>query len=250
MHVLGVELDRGGEEVQVVAQRVEQVPGVASMMGSEALVVVATDDRRWHETAILRNVVGTPHAYESAFPEVLGTSFLERQRVDQAGQIVRVARDDLQELVHAAFQRAVVDTASIGFPETEFAPLGDESESIGHEPLVVVGLVLGPHAARSAIDHDSRALDGFDGLVAGFHTEVLEALDRGFVHAELGSAMQQGQHLGSVCEQRRAFVEGDLLDAELSTQPGKQSDQGLADGTRADHVHDRICAHGSRLLGG
>ncbi len=82
------------------------------------------------------------------------------------------------------------------------------------------------------------ALDRLARLVGRLHAEILEALGRGVVGAQLGAAPDQVDHLGAVGQQRRPLVERDLGDAERLHEVDQQAGQRLADGSRTDDVHD------------
>ncbi len=156
------------------------------------------------------------------------------QGLDEGGDVVGVARHHLDEAVVAWDQRLVVDAAGVGLAEAELAALGEKA----HRPvelLVERGLVL--VARRRAIDDDRRALERLFGLVVDLMTEVLEILSPGIVDRELGAARHQVPDTGAVGLERRALVEGHLVDAHVVLEVGEQPDQRLADGPGPDDVY-------------
>jgi hypothetical protein len=76
--------------------------------------------------------------------------------MDEDRKVVRVAGDDLEELILPAPQRAVVDPAGVRLAEAELAALGDESARVVRELAVELVLVGDADAGRRAVDHDRR----------------------------------------------------------------------------------------------
>jgi len=73
-------------------------------------------------------------ADEGASLERVAAVRLPAQRLDQGGDVVGVAGDDLDEAILAGHQRLVVDAPRVRLAEAELAPLGE----ITARPLDVV----------------------------------------------------------------------------------------------------------------
>ena len=126
VHVLRIEFDRRREQVQIQAHCAEQMPGVSRVMGSEFGVVVATHLRGGDKALFLADVAGAPQTDKTSFNQIIGRFIVQGDGVDENGQIVRVATDDLYETVLVRHEGSVVYAARIHFAETEFAPLGNK----------------------------------------------------------------------------------------------------------------------------
>ena len=66
VHVLRVDLDRGREEVQLLAEGLEEVVGVAGVMRAELGIIVLARLRRGDELLRVGDVVRAAHADELA----------------------------------------------------------------------------------------------------------------------------------------------------------------------------------------
>ncbi len=90
-------------------QGLEDVKGIVGVMRAELGVVVLAHLRGRGEVPGLRNVVRPPHADESpALERVLAAAFVA-EGLDQRGDVVGVAGDDLDESIAAGHQYFVVD---------------------------------------------------------------------------------------------------------------------------------------------
>ena len=242
VHVLGVDLERRAEEVEVVAQRLEEVPGVAGVVRAELLVLVAADFRRGDVRAVLRDVVGAADADEPPVDEVRRAAVGERDGVHEDRHVVRVAGDDLQELVGVAVERGVVDPARVRLAEAELRPLGDEAEGVVLEAFVVVDLVLGADAGGGAIDDDRRAVESLVRFELGMEADLAEGVEGLGIGDEARAAADEVRDLGAVGQQRGALVERDFVDSELVLERDEKADERFADGAGAYDVHD-LLAH-------
>src|ERR1035438_7220092 len=86
-------------------ERLVEMENVSGMMRAEFLVVVLADGRRGNVVLRLRDVVRAPHADElrSLHHQIVPR---HAERLDQDREVVRVARDDLQEAVLARDERS------------------------------------------------------------------------------------------------------------------------------------------------
>ena len=91
--------------------------------------------------------------------------------LDQGGNVVRVARHDLEEAVVARNQRLVVDATRVGLAEPQLAALGDKA--LGAVEVAVV-LLLHLVSGRGAVQDHGGALERFTRLVADLVTQRLE----------------------------------------------------------------------------
>src|SRR5688500_910190 len=204
-------------------------------MGAVLLVVVLAHLRRRDVAVALRHVVRAPHADEDGALEAEVAVALVADGANQRGDVVGVARDHLQETVLLGLQRLVVDAARVRLAEPELAALRDEAARAG-EPEVALLLVL---VSRRRAVHDHRgALERLLHGVAHLVAEALELVHALGVGRQLGAARHQVVDLGAVAGQRSAFVEGDLVDAQLVPEVREQPDQGLADRAGAHDVDD------------
>ena len=72
MHVLGVQLDRTGEETTVFEiQRPEQMVRIAGVMGPEFFVLVSTNTGGGSESSILTDIVSPTHADEICRDQII-----------------------------------------------------------------------------------------------------------------------------------------------------------------------------------
>ncbi len=155
--------------------------------------------------------------------------------LDQGGDVVGVAGDDLHEAVLAGHQRLVVDAARVGLAEAELAALGEEA---GGALEAVVDLALVLVAGRRAVDDYARPRQGLTGLEAHLVTQILEGALGVRVYRQLRPAAHQMLDSRPVRDQRRALVEGDLVDPQIVLEVGEQADQRLADRAGSHDVDD------------
>src|ERR1051325_7245713 len=158
---------------------------------------------------------------------------------------MRVAAHDLHELV-LAVEGLVVDAAGVHFAEAELAALGDEAAAVSGVAVVELFLVF--VSDRRAIDDDAGALERLLRLEVRLHTHLFEFLPPIFVNGELRAFLRERVDLRAVGEERRSFVEGDVVEAPLLAKGGEDADQGLADRPGADYVNDFfLCARHALL---
>src|SRR5438477_7848189 len=60
VHVLGIELNHGGEQIQIEAARLEEMPGIAGVVGTKLSVLMGAGLRRRNKTLLLANITRTP----------------------------------------------------------------------------------------------------------------------------------------------------------------------------------------------
>ena len=101
------------------------------MVGSEPLVLVLLHRGAGGETGVLADVVGSADAEEAAVDEVVGPVLVHRQRLDQHGDVVGVAGDDLEEPILAVHQCLVVYPPGVHLAEPELRALGHEPNRPG-----------------------------------------------------------------------------------------------------------------------
>src|SRR6266404_758420 len=149
---------------------------------------------------------------------------------------MRVATDHLNEAVVTSIQRLIVNAVGVHFSKAEFASLGNKTAAVVSVAIVIFFFVFVSHG--SAIDHYFGALEGLLRFIAGLHGQLLEAMPVHCIHAKFHAAPSQCRHFGPVGKQRRAFVKGDLVDAELLLKVGHQTDERLANGPGSDYMND------------
>ena len=221
------------------------------MVGPEALVLVPVDLRRRDERAVLADVVGAADAGEASLDEVVDTAGPEADQVDQDRQVVRVAGHDLDVLVDALLQGAIVDAAGVHLAEPEFRALGDEAQCAVRVLLVDLPLVLEPDVRRSAVDDHGRLAQRLVMLVGRLDTDVAEPAPRRIIARQASTTLDQVDHLGSIGEEGRALVEGDLVEAEQVFPVGEQADEGLQLGPDpSGHRRSEPQRHARRRLAG
>src|SRR6266540_5067389 len=137
VHVLGVQLNRRGKEIEIQPARVEQMPGVPRMMRAKLGIFVFPSFRSCDKAPFLTNIAGTPHTHKVSLDEVVWVFLMERRRLSEDGQVVGVAAHDLNEAVLAGYQRDIVDPVSIRLAKTKLAPLRQKPLGRGHvmEPV-------------------------------------------------------------------------------------------------------------------
>ena len=79
MHVLGIELNHGGKQIQVEAARVEQMPGIAGMVGPKLSVLMGTGLGRRNKTLLLADITRPPHTDKAPLKEVIGRLVVQGQ---------------------------------------------------------------------------------------------------------------------------------------------------------------------------
>ena len=72
VHVLAVHLEGGGEQVEFVAHRLEEVVGILGVVGAEPPLRMGPDLGRGDELLRLADVVGAPDAKELRLDDVIG----------------------------------------------------------------------------------------------------------------------------------------------------------------------------------
>src|SRR4029077_1820180 len=117
---------------------------------AELRVVVLAGGGSGRKARVLRHVVGSAHADEASALQDRGTRAVFAERLDQRGDVVGVAGDDLKKAVLPGDERFVVDAHGIRLSEPELAALGEEA--LGPRQTLVELPVL--VARRSAVDDD------------------------------------------------------------------------------------------------
>ncbi len=232
MHQLGRDQHYAGAEIEVHAQRLEDVEGLAGLARAEALHVVRQDLGRGEEAPLLGKVAAAAHADEARRLHLVRLP-VKAEELEDVGHAVRVAADDLDEAVLTRDQRRVVDLVDVELAEAEVGPAsGDEAHRAVH------GLVarLAAVGRGRAVDHHLRPLQRLLGVVGRVVALPNELLPHVAVDAELRAAPDQALDLGPFIAQRRALGEGNLVDAELLPEVREQPDEGLPHVARADHV--------------
>ncbi len=164
--------------------------GVPSLVRSVLGIVMLTDLRGRDVTPVFAQVVGAPHANETALIEVVFLFRTQRNGVDDRRQVVSIAAYHLDKLILLFIQGTVVDPPSIHFAKPELASLSDESTTIGGVTLIVFFLVVVTY--RCTVDDHIGSFDGFFGLVAGFHPQFSKVTPPVFIHAEPGAFLTEG----------------------------------------------------------
>lgn len=240
VHVLGIDLHGRREDVQVVPEGLEQMVGIAGVVGAEALIVVLPDHRAGDERAVLGDVVGAAKTEESTAGEVVGAVLVHRQGLDEHRDVVGVAGHHVDEAVLLADEGLVVDAPCIHLAEPELRALGQESER--PRRTVVVLLLVGV-SSRRAVDHHAGS---FDGLLGGVDRRVAHGLERVpaiVVDAEDGASLNEIPNLGALVDEGGPLVEGDLIDPEGRGVVGQEPDERLPDGPGPDDVDDLAQCH-------
>ena len=115
--------------------------------------------------------------------------------------------------------------------------------------MAAVAGALGGALATAGLGHftgtDTASVRniGLEASVARLDADVAEPAPRRVVARQARAALDQVDHLGSIREQGRALVEGDLIEAEQVFPVGEKADEGLPDGPRADDVDDSFRSH-------
>ena len=131
MHVLRVQLDRGGKEIQVQAPCVEQAPGIIRMMRAKLGIFVFPGLGGRDKTLFLANITGTSHADKAAFEQVIRRFLSECEGFRQDGQIVSITAHDLNEAILLRHQRPIVDATRIRLAKARLAPLSEKPAVVG-----------------------------------------------------------------------------------------------------------------------
>src|SRR5215510_938288 len=97
VHVLGVQLNHRGKEIEIQPARVEQMPGISRMMRAKLGIVVFPSFGSCNKTPLLTNIAGAPHTDEVSLDEVVWSFVMECQSLREDGQVVGVAAHDLNE---------------------------------------------------------------------------------------------------------------------------------------------------------
>ena len=186
------------------------------------------------------------HADEDALVQRVVAVLLVAEGLDQRRDVVRVARDDLHEVVVARDQRLVVDAPGVGLAEAELAPLRE----VPLRPRQALVALLVLVARRRTVDHDRGPLERF--VVGERHLvpQPLEVRGSVLVGGQQRAPRHQVLEAGLVGAERRALVEGDLVDPHVVTEVGEQPDQRLTDRTGAYDVNDVLHTCVSPFLGG
>ena len=213
------------------------------MVRAETGVVVLPRLRRGHEALGVGDVVRPAHADEAAGLEA-HLPAAQGQGLEEDGDVVRVAGDDLHETLVGALH-LVVDAARVRLAEAELGALGEESLRPA-AALVVLGLVF--VAGRRAVDDDGGPVERLLGGEGDAVAEPVELVARMLVDDELSAAPDQMLDHGVVFRFRSALVERDLVDAPLRLEIGEESDERLADGSRTNDVDDCLVRHNGRGL--
>src|SRR5437763_1783245 len=127
---------------------------IASVMGPEFGVVVLARFRGSDEVLRVGDVVRPAHADEAAGIEIRLAVF-PTDGFEQNGDVVRVARDDLNEAI-VGRDHLVVDSARVGLTESELRTL---RKVTARSLAALVVLVLVFQASRSAVDNNRGALN-------------------------------------------------------------------------------------------
>src|SRR5207237_4316029 len=122
MHVLGVQLNRRGKEIEIEATRVEQVPGIPRVMRAKLGIVMFPSLWRRNKTLFLADITGAPHADKAAFKQVIAGFVMQGQGFREHSEVVRVTTDDLDETILPRHQGCIVDATRIRLPKPEFTP--------------------------------------------------------------------------------------------------------------------------------
>ena len=154
-----------------------------------------------------------------------------------------VARDDLDVLIDAVLEGAVVDPARVHLAKAEFRPLRDEAQCVVRVFFVDLLLVLQADVRGSAVDDHGCLPEGLVVLTGRLDPDFAKAAPRRLIARQARAAPHQVDDLGAVGQQGGSFVEGDLVESEQILFIGKQSDQGLADRSGADNVYDLLQGH-------
>src|SRR5712691_4027655 len=73
MHILCVQLNRRGKEIEIEATRVEQVPGIPRVMRAKLRIVMFPSLWRRNKTLRLAEIARAPHADKAAFKQIIGS---------------------------------------------------------------------------------------------------------------------------------------------------------------------------------
>ena len=79
MHVLCVQLNRRGKEIEIEPTRVEQVPGIPRVMRAKLRIVMFPSLWRRNKTLCLAEITGAPHTDKAAFKQVIGGFVMQGQ---------------------------------------------------------------------------------------------------------------------------------------------------------------------------
>src|SRR6185436_2279151 len=136
--------------------RLEHAMRVVRVVRAEPRIIMLPRFRRRDVRLDVRDVVRAAHADEAAGFEI-DLSVLRRERLDEHGDVVRVAGDDLHEALVDALH-FLVDPARVRLPESEFRSLREETL---RTPDAIVVLRFVVVAGWRAVDDDGGALERF-----------------------------------------------------------------------------------------
>ncbi len=204
------------------------------MVGAKPLVAVDAHRRACDETGVLGDVIGPPDAQEAAVGQVARAVGVHCEGLQEHGDVVGVAAHDVEESVFAGDQGVVVDPSGVHLPESVFGPLRHEAYGPGRR---LIELVLHLVADRGAVDDDGGLLYGFDGLVLGSETKLLEVLLALVIDGKNGATALEICDLGLLGDQRCPLVERDFVDPEVLLVVGEQADEWLTDRAGAHDVN-------------
>src|ERR1043165_1639647 len=153
------------------------------MMRAELRVVVLAGLGGGHEALGVGDVVRAAHADEAAAREA-HLPVTQGKGLEEHGDVVRVAGDDLDEAVVGALH-LVVDAARVRLAEAELGALREEALRPA-AALVVLGLVV--VARRRAVDDDGGAIERLFGGEGDAVAEAVELVAGGLVDDELAAA--------------------------------------------------------------
>src|SRR5690348_14976689 len=153
--------------------------GIAALVGAELGVIVFSGFGSGNEFSLLAQIVSAAHTNESPFFEVVFFLRTKGDRIDQNREVMRIAADDLNELILAFHQRLVVDATGVHLSETVFAALCNKTAPIASVFIVKLFLVFVPY--RRAVDNHRSSLDCLLGLVSRRHPHLREFLPAVFI---------------------------------------------------------------------
>ena len=86
VHILGIELNHGRKQIQVEAARLEEMPGIAGVVGTKLCILMGADLGRRNKTLLLTDITRTPHTDKTPFKEIIGRLVVQGQGL-QLGQL-------------------------------------------------------------------------------------------------------------------------------------------------------------------
>ena len=196
---------------------------------------MTADARRRNKALLLGHVIRPPHADESAPLESHAAVLFAGQSLEQRGDVVSVAGDDLDEAVLTGNQRLVIDAASVGLAEALLRALCQETLGSRQRAVVVLFPLI---TDRRAVDDHGRALERLVGIQRHGVADGFEVGTPIRVGREPRAARHHVVDPRPVGHQRGALVKGDFVDSESISEIGEQADQGLADGAGAHDMDD------------